>query len=210
MASKLGIYNAALVEVGESTLSTLTDDVEARYVIDAKYDDVLAECLESGLWNFAMRLVKIDANTSVSAGFGYNYVFDKPSDWVRTAGLSASEYITPPLLDYEDFTTYWLADVDPIYVRYVSNDASYGGDLSEWTALYSKFVAKSLARDICERLSQNNSKWEQLEREAKRAKRDALNKDAMNEPTKFPPQGSWTSARGGTRRIHRTGSSLTG
>lgn len=197
MASKLGLFNAALRIIGETKLASVTEATERRYKLDDTYDGSLALCLENGYWNFALRTLRIDANPSVETTFGFGHVFDKPTDWVRTAALTADEYLRIPLLRYEDATAYWFADVDPIYVQYVSNDESYGMDLGAWPQSFTRYVEYQLASDICEGITQNSSKGEGLEKLLVRAKRNALNKDAMNEASpRFPPTGSWVMARG--------------
>lgn len=212
MATQLGLYNAALREIGDIKLASTSENIEARRVLDAVYSDVLAECLEEGQWNFAMRTVKLVADTDITTNFGYAHVFDKPSDWVRTSGLSADEYNQLPLTRYTDEVGFWAADVDPIYVRYVSSDASFGGNLGNWPASYRRFVELSLADRIVERLTQNASKKEQIKADLKDARRLALNRDAMNEAgPRYRPPGSWTTARsGGWNRRDRTGNSLIG
>lgn len=212
MATQLGLYNAALIEIGDDTLSSVSENATARRVIDSVYADVLAECLREGQWNFAIRTVKLDADSGITPDFGFPYVFAKPSDWARTVGVSADEYFVPPLTRYDEEAGLVLADIDPIYFRYVSNGASYGGDLTAWPADYRRFVELSLASRICERLTQNASKKEQIRRDMIEARKKALSRDAMDEATpRFRPPGSWTlSRRGGWGTRNRTGNSLIG
>lgn len=212
MATKLALYNAVLSEIGDDTIASLTANSGARRVIDTVYDDVLAECLRDGQWNFALRTVKLDADTGITPAFGYTYVFAKPDDWVRTVGLSASEDFVPPLTRYMDEAGNILADVDPIYFRFVSDGESYGGDLTAWPADYRRFVELSIAGRVVERITQNASKGEIIRRDLKEAKRKALSRDAMDDAgPRFRPPGSWTTARrGGWSNRDRTGNSLIG
>jgi hypothetical protein len=209
MATQLGLYNAALTEIGDRALASVFEAVEARRVIDLCYSDVIAECLEAGSWNFASRTIKADADTSVMPNFGYRYVFAKPADWVRTFGLSLEESLSVPLTQYYDDVNYWSANATPIYVRYVSDDPAWGLDLALWPRGFARYVELELAFRICERLSQNATKKELIGRDRDRARRIALNRDAMNEAQpKFTPPGTWTAARGGVlgRERGNTGS----
>ena len=201
MTTQLELYNDALIEIGERTLSSLSENREPRRVLDAVYSNVVAECLEAGQWTFAVRTIQIDADPNLTTDFGYNNVFTKPDDWVRTIGLSDSEYVDLPLNSYKDEGGYWLADVDPLYVSYVSNDTSYGLNLGLWPASFSKYVVLSLAQAICRRITSNKADSEAIEKSQTKAKRDALNKDSFNKSVKFAPTGSWVNARsgGGTR-----------
>ena len=103
-------------------------------------------------------------------------------------------------------------DTDIIYVRYVSDDTIYGGDLSLWPATFSRYVEAWLASRICIKLTQSQSKKDSLERDAETWLTKAKSIDAMDEPTKFLPAGSWSSARhtGGGRRDRGSRGRLTG
>lgn len=214
MATKLGLFNAALLEIGEARLASLTEAREARYVLDDCYDNVLADCLEAGQWNFAVRTVQLAADTGINPNFGHPEIFAKPSDWVRTVGLATDELLQCPLtdFDYKDEVGYWATNVTPIYVAYVSNDASFGLNLTAWPRGFTRFVEVALADRIVLRIAQNSGEKERLETVAlPRAKRMALSRDAMNEGDKFRRRSTWNSARGGSGyRDRGSRSSLTG
>lgn len=213
MATTLALYNAALVVLGDRPLSSLSEATEPRRILDGYYTSVLADCLEAGMWNFAKRTVKLDADTSITPTFGPTEVFAKPSDWVRTMAISSDERMSVPLTDYIDEDTYWIADVTPIYVQYVSNDASFGFDLTNWPRSFTRYVELELAFRGCTRLTQNGAKKEDVERDRDRALRRAKNRDAMNEnQPQYAPMGSWNSARSGGNSLRERGktSRLTG
>ena len=204
MATQLGLYNAALLEIGDRGLASLAEDVEARRVLDLCYADAVAGCLEAGSWNFATRTIKADADTEITPVFGFAHVFAKPDDWVRTSAVSLDENLAVPLTRYVDDVDYWSADATPIYVRYVSDAPSWGLDLTLWPRSFTRYVELELAWRISERLTQNASKRELIGRDRDRAKRNALNKDALNEAQpKFAPLSSWTTARGGAAARER-------
>ena len=206
MATKLGLYNAALIEIGESHLSSLTEARKPRYLLDTVYDDVLEDCLEAGDWNHAIREVKAVSDTGVTEAFGFTETIGKPTDWVRTVALSANAEYWPPLADheYQDAVNFWATNVTPIYVKYVSNGTSYGLDLTLWPRSFTRFVEVALADRICGSETQNAGDKERLEKVTlPRAKRNALNKDAMNEGMKFHRVSTWNAARGGGGRRER-------
>src|SRR5574343_760692 len=128
MATKISLYNNALLLLGERTLASLTESREVRRLLDKVWArPVVRECLEAGLWRFAMRTVELTYSPSVEPPFGYRYAFDRPSDLVRTAAVCQDEYLREPLLQYQIEGEYWYAELDTIYVRYVSDDDAYGG-----------------------------------------------------------------------------------
>lgn len=205
MTTALLLYNAALIEIGDRPLSTISDAVESQRIITAVYDAVLAECLEAGQWNFAMRTVQLDADGTITPEFGPKYVFAKPSDWLRTSALSTDENLRVGLVGYLDDVNYWSTDTTPIYVRYVSNSTDWGLNLANWPRSFTRYVELALADRIVERLSQNATKKEVLRRDLKDARRIALNRDAMNEAQpKRRPMGAWNSARGGVGGMNGT------
>jgi hypothetical protein len=213
MATKLGVYNGALNEVGERQIASLTESTEARRVLDLVYTDVVNECLEEGSWNFATETVQLDADTGVTPSFGFTKVFAKPTDWKRTVAISSDEYLASPLLHYYDDVSYLSAEDDPIYLRYVSNDTGMGFELTRWPQKFTRYVELALADRVCLRLNQDKGIRDRIERRLMRAKRSALSTDAMNEANpKFMPEGSWNRSRSVTSARGDRGSSnrLTG
>ena len=53
---------------------------------------------------------------------------------------------------FKDEAGFWYADLDTIYVRFVSNDATYGGDLANWPQSFINMVEGYLALKISPRL----------------------------------------------------------
>lgn len=191
--TKLSLYNKALRHLGERKLASLTEDREARRYLDDEYPDIVLGALRSGLWNFAMRAIQIDADGATVPSFGYQSAFEKPCDWVRTAWISTSETFDPPLRNYRDQEGYWLANADTLYARYVSKDL--GGDLSRWPADFAEYVGVKLATTIAPRITQSESLTEALEKREKLYWKRAQANDAMDEPPLPWPLGTWTTSR---------------
>lgn len=196
MTTKLTLYNGALRMLGEVKLSVLTENRAARRHLDDAWDDGFVDyCLEQGLWNFAIRTIQLTYSPSITPAFGYSYAFEKPDDFIRTAALCSDERFNTPLLDYRDESGYWLADLDALYVRYVSNDTEFGNDYSLWPQTFVKFVEAELASRVAIDITKDREKLADCLTQRKRLLTDAKAKDAMAEPTRFPPSGSWARAR---------------
>lgn len=197
--TQLQLYNLALRSIGERSISSLTEDRAPRRYLDDVWSfgaGAVHTCLEQGLWQFAMRAVQIDHDQSVSPSFGFTYAFSKPSDYVRLNQMSAGDRFSDPLTQYEEEGSYFYAYVDPIYVRYVSDGASYGGNLSLWPQSFSLWVGHWLGWSIAP-LVKNDIDMDKLEKRTHALLVDARSKDAMEQSAKFPPLGTWNRARYG-------------
>ncbi len=198
MATKLGIFNGALSEMGIRDMVDTGEIGDAGSTLNARYTRTVRDCLTRGSWNFAMETIKAEADTGVVPEFGFAEVFAKPSDWMRTHGISSDEYINIPLFKFYDDASFWSADVTPIYIRYVSDDTGLGFELTRWPDAFTRFVELELAARSGKRLGLNKADLDTLKTDRNDARTTALNQDAMNEANpKFPPPGKWTTSRGG-------------
>ena len=197
---QLGMYNQAMYLLGERSLASLTENREPRRILDLVWRGAVKFCLEAGQWKFALRTAKLTYSTDVVPTFGFRRAFERPSDCVRLAKVCSDEYLQNPLLQYSEEASWWFADVDDIYVSYVSDSTDFGLDYANWPETFATFVALYAATQAGIRISQSEKTLELLTKELKKARRDALSKDAMQGPTQFLPQGSWASARHGGRR----------
>lgn len=213
MASKLSVYNAALLILGERKLNSLSENKASRRRLDSVWDGDFGVpyCLQQGLWNFAMNTVEITYSPSVTPAFGYPYAFDKPTDWVRTALCSDDEQFCNLQFDYKDEGAYWYANPDTIYVRYVSKDTGFGLDLSLWPPNFAAYVAHHFAAEICLATTNSDTKKVELDKLVKRKLNGARSHDAMDETPQRLPAGSWSRARrGGTANDRGSRTRLTG
>lgn len=223
-SATLSVYKGALRLLGRRLLSNFDDstvasrktvivdgkpvmmaqrDVEMemtlRRLLDEVYDSAVEYLLAQGLWNFAGRSVAIEEETAVEPQFGYSYAFEKPSDFIRLVSIGATGDLYPTLNDYLDEGNYWHANVTPLYVTYVSNDASYGLSTSLWPVTFTKALEAYLAKELAPHAGLSAAKMEIIEKEFAFRIRDARSKDAMNQAAQRPPPGRLTRSRGGSR-----------
>lgn len=199
-ASRLSLYNAALLELGLRGIVSLTENRESRRVLDTAWNDGAVEyCLEQGFWEFAIRTQMMTYDPSISTDFGYQYGYGKPSDYIRTYAFCSDENFDSPIIKYADEATVWYTDYDTIYVQYVSDDEDYGFNYSAWPETFAQLVSTYLASLVCTRLTQSTSKKDKIDKDLEKALVDARSKSAMNKPTKFLHPGTWSSARRGGR-----------
>jgi|WetSurMetagenome_2_1015567.scaffolds.fasta_scaffold304387_2 hypothetical protein len=207
--SKLLIYNGALMLCEARSIASLTVNEEARRLLDNVYDDGgIQYCLEQGQWRFAMRTSKMSYDTGITPSFGYRRAFAKPADWVNTSAVCSDEYFNVPLLQYTDEAGFWYSDLDEIYVKYVSNDANYGMNLSLWPYSFTEYVKAYFASRICGKIAASRELSDSIKKRGgvlEMAHLSALSRDAMAEPTKLLPPGSWVKARTGNSGDWRDG-----
>lgn len=205
MTDQLSLYNGALRHVKQRRLATLTDASEPRRLLDDVWNDGARNfVLEQGEWKFATRTGMINYTPSVEPPFGYRFAFAKPSDWVRTVAVASDEYFRVPLNEMSDEAGFFFSDLQQIYVRWVSNNTSYGLDYSKWPQSFTLYVECYLAWLIAPRLLKGKSDVDDIEERMTRYLTAARSKDALNGPTAFPPPGSWTSARIGRQSARRS------
>lgn len=207
MTDKLSVFNDALLLVGERSLSGLTENREPRHLLDQVWDNgAVDSCLEKGQWYFAMRSVLVDYDPAVSPEYGFTYAFEKGSDWILTSAICSDEYYRWPITRYTDENGYWFADETEIYVKYVSNDGSFGNDLSIWPISFKDYVSTYLASRIVMKVSGDKDKLVYLTGQdgnggaLARSLDFAKSKAAMALPSSFPARGSWVNARHRSRQ----------
>lgn len=195
MADKLSVYRNALLFLDERKIASLSEDREPRRALDDAWDNTIDYCLQQGIWNFALRTVQADSSASVEPAFGYSYAFTKPADIIRMYQMGSEETFATPLNEFNDEAGYWYANIDPLYVRYVSNDTAYGNDVSLWSPLFAEYVACRLAMRTAGRITGSDTKVEGLSKMERRLKQDAASKDAMEEAPGRMPSGTWVRSR---------------
>lgn len=208
--SRLVLYNIGLRAIGERSLNTLSDDAESRRLLDEVWssgngtsgNSAVRYCLEQGFWKHAMRAVELGADSGVSVEFGFSYAFAKPSDFVKLDMLSGDETFSTPLGRYEFERDNIFADVDPLYMRFVSDHADYGGDLTLWPESFTLWAGHWMGMQVAPRLK-SDIDMERLEKRTKQLLADARAKDGVTGPARVPPLGNWASSRFGTSSSFR-------
>ncbi len=207
MTTQLTLYNGALRVLGERELATLAENREPRRRLDGVWNsNARKSCLEQGLWKFASRAVKADADTSITPAFGYTEVFARPEDFVRTIMVCSDDQFNCPLIGYSEEAGVWYANTSPMYIKYVSMDEDYGYNLDLWPESFCRYVESYMASQICEALTQGRIKGESLKDDLKKLLVNAKSRDAFEESSKFVPPGAWSRSRTGGSRSRERGS----
>lgn len=196
--SKLTVYQGACTALGLRRLLSLTENQLSRREFDGVFErGAIRQCLSMAQWKFAIRTLRMEYDPDLEPDFGLRRVFQKPSDWVRTAAVCSDERFAEPIIhtNFADEGGFLYTDLDTIYVKHVSDDVQYGGDYSLWPENFNALVECFFAKETCLRLTGDKSLKADLDRDFDKLLAKAKNTDAMDEGTKFPPLGSWSRAR---------------
>jgi hypothetical protein len=195
-ATRLKIYNDALGHLGARALASLTESRESRRLLDGYWNNGFVDyILEQGFWKWSIRTQEITYDPDMETGFGYRYVFPLPEDFIRIYSICSDEDFVNPITRYAIEAGYIYCDYDTIYFQYVSDDDDYGYNYENWSETFNLYASYHLAWLGCIRITQSESKKIELKKERDKALVDARSKDAMNNPAKFQPLGTWGSAR---------------
>lgn len=198
MADKLSIMNYALTSIEQTTIESLTDVAggEALRLLNRNWDRSVAKTLESGNWNFAIRILQILPDPDISTAFGFRNAFTKPEDWVRTQQVALDENFRMACRRYIDQGGWWYADDEVLFVRYVSRGDQYGLNVGGWTQAFADAVALELATTIAPKITTSDEVRERTRRMAVKALVAALSLDAAAQPSDPLPNSSWVRSRG--------------
>lgn len=207
MATKLDVYKQAELHIGKSTITALTDNVEARYRFDQAWTGVVEEAFMEGDWNFAKKTSGLIANGDAPVD-GWDYTFAFPDDYLRSISIGPYASWRGGFYDFVDQGGFIYANTDRLSLIYISNDKA--DQIETWPTMFWRMVAMKLAYETCEALTNGTTKQKDLEGRLKVAIRKAKNIDARNEGNQHLGPSSWLRARGGwgygNNSIHVTGS----
>lgn len=185
MASKTEIANRALAKVGDSRVSNIeTDGSEKAEIIREMWDNVRDSLLQSYPWNFAIKRVQLAVDGS-SPSWGWNNRYTLPTDF-----LALLEIKDDP--DYVIENGYILTDASaPLYIKYVYRVESAGS----FDPMFAEALSATLAVQICEALTQSNTKKQILIQEREAVIAQAYAADAIQDPPQRLQPDVWLTSR---------------
>lgn len=177
--------NSALQRTGAATILSLSDNSPEARACSVAYDSNRRDEIRKHPWNFAIARAVL-APDSTAPLFDYNYQFTLPSDCLRV--LRSSDYD----LDWKIEGRKILTNNDTVlYVRYLADIT----DATQWDATFYNVVAGALAIDICEKLTQSNTKKQMLVQQYHEDVRMARRMNAFESGPESGPDDLWWIAR---------------
>lgn len=189
MASNVEIANRALQKLGAKRIVTLTEDSRNARAINAAFDTLREAELREHTWSFAVKRVALAAD-AVAPAFGKARYFQLPSDFLRLLPPD-------PELNYNDLD--WQIegrmiatnDSAPLNVRYVYSVT----DPNTMDVLYREALASRIAYELCEEITQSNTKKEAAIADYDSAIAKAKRTNAIERTASKPPEDSWVTIR---------------
>lgn len=187
MASEVGICNLALQKLGASRITSLSEDSPNARHCNAAYEAIRDRELRAYPWSFALAR-KVLAPDSTDPAFGPEYQFSLPTDFLRLH----------PDHDYQAETDWQIegrklltSDGDTLYLRYIKRVE----DPNEFDPLFIDALAGRLALQLCESITQSNTKKNLLELEYRDTIASARRTSAIEKLPVEPPEDDWISVR---------------
>lgn len=189
MATKLEICNRALQKLGARTINSLTENSKNARAIALAYEPCKLAELREHDWNFALTRAQLAAD-STDPDFGPEKRYPLPADFVR---------LVDPDLEDNSFDLDWQIesgaihtnDSAPLNIRYVKNVTN----ASEFDPLFSEALATRIAIEICEEITQSNTKLENLSALYQDIQRKAKKANGFERRRAVPPTDPWIEAR---------------
>ena len=183
--SVVDICNKALQRVGAASITSIADNSREARACAKAYDVCRRDELRKHVWNFAISRAALAADTTAPA-FGKAYRFALPADCLRVLlpGGMPIDWVL-------EGRTILSGNGGPLYLRYVADVT----DCTMFDASFYAGLALSIAIDICEPVTQSNTKKQELMSEYKDAMSSARRTDAFESLPAEAVVDAWWLAR---------------
>jgi len=162
MASKLEVYNQALVIIGDSPLLVLDGTTIQERRLNRFYDSNRKSFIEQHRWKFASTRAQLTRN-AVAPAFGWKYAYDKPVDNLRLLNVfDGPDYKYDcglPDIIHEQERGQVLTDAEEVYVLYLIDVAP-----EAFPETAARALAANLAVEVCIEITELQSKLDTAER----------------------------------------------
>lgn len=200
MSSEVEIVNLALTLLGSKRIASIDDDVKPAREAKAIFSMCRDALLGAYNWNFAIARAQLAA-LSAAPLFGYAGEFPLPQDplclrivqigdqfpgvdLVNYRGASTEEWS----IEGRSILTDWSAPLNLRYVKQVT-------DTTQFHPCFSYALGSKLAMDLCEPLTQSDTKFNKARMQFSASIADAIKANAIELPPKQLADDSWILSR---------------
>tara|TARA_S200002703_G_scaffold143085_2_gene135864 strand:- start:110 stop:703 length:594 start_codon:yes stop_codon:yes gene_type:complete len=149
--SVVQIVNNALIKIGASAITALTEDSEAARAANVIFEQVRDATIRDHVWNFATKRVQLAQETDAPA-FEYSYQYALPSDCLRILQME-EKTMTYVIEGRKLLTDEGTAKV--IYLAAIS-------DPNEFDAMFVEAFSARLAAELAITLAESNTLYQNM------------------------------------------------
>lgn len=198
MASEVEIVNIGLTLLGSTRITSLDDDIKPAREAKALFSHARDAVLGGYDWTFAFARAQLPALVDVPL-FQFAYKYQLPSDCLRAimvgeyyAGIDLTDYRGAPTEEFAIEGREILTDLGaPLNLKYVKRVT----DTALFHATFNYALGARMAMDLCEALTQSNTKYEKSERAYNKAISIAIRSNAIQLPPKKLADDEWLMSR---------------
>lgn len=199
MSSDVEVANVALTLLGSARIASFDDNIKAAREISAIYETVRDATLAGQNWNFAKARAELPALVDPPVGNQFSAQYQLPTDCLRVV-MVGDRYVGADLTDYrgsptEEYAiegrkilTDWSA---PLLVKYISRVT----DPNLFDPLFKKAFGCKLAEDLCEALSQSDTKRQRAMDTYRQTVAEAIRVNAIALPPQKLADDEWLMSR---------------
>lgn len=188
--SSVGICNRALQLLGANAITALSDsNSKSARECNRAYDSCRQMELRAHPWNFATKRAQLAASVT-APDFGKTNYFDLPSDFIRLLPPDSTENYNDRdwKIEGRQIVTDYAA---PLEIRYTADIE----DVPTMDTLFREVLAHRIAVEICEAITQSNTKSQILMDGYRGHIVQARRVNAFENIAEDPPEDDWITVR---------------
>lgn len=189
MASVAEICNRALQKLGAKRITSIDENSNSARACLACYDTLRDSELQKHRWGFAVKRAELAADATAPA-WGRTAQYTLPADFLK---------LIAPYPEMDSNSRDWVIenrkiltnDSSPIYIRYIAQIT----DPNQMDVNFREGLSAKMAMEMCEELTQSNSKKESAREDYKTAIKDARKSSAIQNVPQESVEDSWITIR---------------
>ena len=185
MSSEVEISNRALQRLGATRIASMEDTSKNGRACDVCYEPLRDAALRAHPWSFAVKRVSLAADT-IPPAFGFDLAYSFPTDALRI--LLPKDHTTDWTVEGRKILTDWAA---PLEIRYVAQVI----DPNTMDPLFREALSCWMALEMCEELTQSNTKKAGIKDDLKDILAEARRTNAIERIPVESPDDSWDYQR---------------
>ena len=156
MATEVNIVNLALIRLGATTISTMTESTRNAQAAEAIYDLIRQELLREHAWNFATKRQDLnEADDYDDISTQWDYAYDLPDDCLRALLVNDDKSVA-----FEVTDDGLLCNDDEVELKYIKDEDDPTKFSTEFVNLLAMRMAAELAMPITGSVKKATSMWQ--------------------------------------------------